>query len=156
MIVTVEIPHQRKPIAWVAQTEIDYIVKVSTDEGPGEVDFDGAVEWNAQDLSAQHVYRTIDQAALASRDGFTGHGGEEATDALRRIVEGYSWAITDPALRLQVIGQAWDRARDNERDIAGEAYDAAKAAAEAGMPETQIAEALGVNRLTVRRALGKN
>ena len=53
-------------------------------------------------------------------------------------------------------GAAWDRAKDNEREIAGEAYDAAKAAAEAGMPETQIAEALGVNRLTVRRALGKN
>ena len=156
MIVTVEIPHQRKPVAWVAETEADYIVKVATDEMPDGIDFDGAIDWNARDLSNQHVYRTIDEAALASRNGFSGHQGEEATEALRRIVEDYSWAITDPALRLQVIGAAWDRARDNERDIAGEAYDAAKAAAEAGMPETQIAEALGVNRLTVRRALGKN
>ena len=155
MIITVEIPHQRQPIAWVAETETEFIVKVATDDMPDDIDFQGAIDWNAQDLSAQHVYRTIDQAALASVDGFTGHQGEEATEALRRIVQGYSWAVTDPALRLQVIGAAWDRVRDNEREIAGEAYDAAKAAAEAGMPETQIAEALGVNRLTVRRALGK-
>ena len=156
MIITVEIPHQRQPIAWGAETESDFIVKVATDEMPDDIDFDGAIEWNAKDLSNQHVYRSMDDAARASLDGFTGHQGEDATEALRRIVQDYSWAITDPALRLQVIGAAWDRARDNEREIAGEAYDAAKAAAEAGLPETQIAEALGVNRLTVRRALGKN
>jgi hypothetical protein len=156
MIITVEIPHQRQPIAWGAETESDFIVKVATDEMPDDIDFDGAIEWNAKDLSNQHVYRSMDDAARASLDGFTGHQGEDATEALRRIVQDYSWAITDPALRLQVIGAAWDRARDNEREIAGEAYDAAKSAAEAGLPETQIAEALGVNRLTVRRALGKN
>jgi len=156
MIVIVEIPHQRKPIIWGAETESDFIVKVATDDMPDDIDFDGAIEWNAKDLSNQHVYRSMDDAARASLDGFSGHQGEAATEALRRIVQDYSWAITDPALRLQVIGAAWDRARDNEREIAGEAYDAAKAAAEAGLPETQIAEALGVNRLTVRRALGKN
>lgn len=156
MIITVEIPHQRKPIAWVAETEIDFIVTVATDNMPEDIDFEGAIDWNASDLQSQHVYRSIDDAARASVDGFTGHQGEAATNRLREIVQDYSWAITDPALRLQVIGAAWDRAKDNERDIAGEAYDAAKSAAEAGMPETQIAEALGVNRLTVRRALGKN
>ena len=156
MIITVEIPHQREPIAWVAETEVDFIVKVATDEMPDDIDFEGAIDWNASDLQSQHVYRSIDDAARASVDGFTGHQGEAATNRLREVVQDYSWAITDPALRLQVIGAAWDRAKDNERDIAGEAYDAAKSAAEAGMPETQIAEALGVNRLTVRRALGKN
>ena len=156
MIITVEIPHQRQPIAWVADNDIDFIVKVATDNMPEDIDFEGAIDWNASDLQSQHVFRSIDDAARASVDGFTGHQGEAATNRLREIVQDYSWAIADPALRLQVIGAAWDRAKENERDIAGEAYDAAKAAAEAGMPETQIAEALGVNRLTVRRALGKN
>ena len=156
MIITVEIPHRLSPIAWVADNEIDFIVKVATDNMPDDIDFEGAIDWNASDLQSQHVYRSIDDAARASVDGFTGHQGEAATNRLRDIVQDYSWAIADPALRLQVIGAAWDRAKDNERDIAGEAYDAAKSAAEAGMPETQIAEALGVNRLTVRRALGKN
>ena len=156
MIITVEIPHQRQPIAWVAETDIDFIVKVATDNMPEDIDFEGAIDWNASDLQSQHVFRSIDDAARASAEGFTGHQGEAATNRLREIVQDYSWAIADPALRLQVIGAAWDRAKENERDIAGEAYDAAKAAAEAGMPETQIAEALGVNRLTVRRALGKN
>lgn len=156
MIITVEIPHQRQPIAWVADNDIDFIVKVATDNMPEDIDFEGAIDWNASDLQSQHVFRSIDDAARASVDGFTGHQGEAATNRLRDIVQDYSWAIADPALRLQVIGAAWDRAKENERDIAGEAYDAAKAAAEAGMPETQIAEALGVNRLTVRRALGKN
>lgn len=156
MIITVEIPHQREPICWVADDEIDFIVKVATDNMPDDIDFDGAVDWNASDLSGQHVYRSIDDAARASVDGFTGHQGEAATNRLREVVERYSWAISDPALRLQVIGTAWDRARDDEREIAGAAYYAAKAAAEAGMPETQIADLLGVNRLTVRRALGKD
>jgi len=156
MIVTVEIPHQRKPIAWVADNDIDFIVKVATDNMPDDIDLEGAIEWNASDLQSQHVFRSIDDAARASVAGFTGHQGEAATEQLRQVVQDYSWAISDPALRLQVIGAAWDRAKDNEREIAGEAYDAAKSAAEAGMPETQIAEFLGVNRLTVRRALGKS
>ncbi|MGA1081314.1 MAG: hypothetical protein ACO3WK_13225 [Steroidobacteraceae bacterium] len=154
-IVTVEIPHQRKPIAWVAETESDFIVKVATDDMPDDIDFDGAVEWNGRDLSNQHVYRSMDEAARASLDGFAGHQGEAATTCLRDLVGDYAWAITDPALRLQVIGDGWKRARDEEREIAGIAYEAVRDAHSAGLPETQIASLLGVDRMTVRRALGK-
>ena len=77
-------------------------------------------------------------------------------DALLAEVAGRDYEIEDPRLRLQIVGAVWDLARVMEREVAGSAYDAAKAAAEAGMLEAQIAEALGVNRLTVRRALGKS
>ena len=104
MIVTVEIPHQRQPIAWVADNEADFIVKVATNEMPEDINFADAVEWNAKDLSIQHVYRSMDDAARASLDGFAGHQGEAATKALRRTVERYSWDIRDQEL-LKLLNQ---------------------------------------------------
>jgi len=76
-------------------------------------------------------------------------------DALLNALRDYSWMIEDPTLRLRIVGAIWDRAKDEEREIAGSAYDAVKEAADAGLPETQIADLIGVNRTTVRRALGK-
>ena len=61
----------------------------------------------------------------------------------------------DATARLEAVGAAWAAARDSEREIAGTAYDAVRAAAEAGLSEVRIAELLGVNRTTVRTALGK-
>lgn len=63
--------------------------------------------------------------------------------------------LEDATSRLQAVGAAWAAARDSEREIAGTAYEAVRIAAEAGLSEVRIAELLGVNRTTVRTALGK-
>jgi hypothetical protein len=63
--------------------------------------------------------------------------------------------LEDAIARLEAVGTAWAAARDSEREIAGTAYEAVRAAAEAGLSEVRIAELLGVNRTTVRTALGK-
>ena len=157
-IYAVEIPHQRKPICWVADDEADFIVKVAAvdQELPIEATFEDAVAATRRDLSSLHVFRSADDAARGYLKGWDGHQSAAAMDALLVEVARRDYEIEDPRLRLQIVGAVWDRARDEEREVAGSAYDAAKAAAEAGMPEAQIAEALGVNRLTVRRALGKS
>lgn len=56
---------------------------------------------------------------------------------------------------LAEVGEIFRRARDAERAAAGAVYTAAEIGARAGLPETRIAELLGVNRTTVRTALGK-
>lgn len=53
------------------------------------------------------------------------------------------------------IGKRWTTAKARERDAAAFAYAYMREAAEAGIPETRIAELVGVDRMTVRRALGK-
>jgi DNA invertase Pin-like site-specific DNA recombinase len=52
-------------------------------------------------------------------------------------------------------GQAWSRAKQRERNAMMNLYEAIREASAEGMPETQIARAAGVDRMTVRRALGK-
>ena len=64
-------------------------------------------------------------------------------------------SLKDATARLEAVGAAWAAARDSEREIAGAAYEAVRIAAEAGLSEVRIAELLGVNRTTVRTALGK-
>lgn len=56
---------------------------------------------------------------------------------------------------LQHIGEEWAAARRHERDIAAAAYLVIRQAAVDGIPETRIAELMSVDRMTVRRALGK-
>lgn len=56
---------------------------------------------------------------------------------------------------LERAGRSWNRARQRERELAAALYEAIQAAHAAGMPETQIAAAAGVDRMTVRKALGK-
>lgn len=53
------------------------------------------------------------------------------------------------------LGNRWREARTAERERMGAVYDAVRAAVGAGMPQTEAAEAAGVDRMTVRRALGK-
>lgn len=64
-------------------------------------------------------------------------------------------AGSDPMKSLAQAGRAWNRAKDRERELASELYEAMRAAHAQGIPETQIAEMAGVNRMTVRRALNK-
>ena len=56
---------------------------------------------------------------------------------------------------LEVIADNWRRAKSMERDAMARLTGAIIASAVQGQPETVIAERAGVNRLTVRKALGK-
>ena len=58
-------------------------------------------------------------------------------------------------VELVRAGESWNRARATERRLAAELYEAIRVAHENGTPETSIAEYAGVDRMTVRRALGK-
>lgn len=56
---------------------------------------------------------------------------------------------------LAKAGKKWHAARDRERALVVELYAAIVLAVESGMSEVQAAEVAGVDRMTVRRALGK-
>ena len=56
---------------------------------------------------------------------------------------------------LAKAGKRWHAARDRERVLAAELYAAIAVAVEGGMTEVQAAKIAGVDRMTVRRALGK-
>ena len=56
---------------------------------------------------------------------------------------------------LEGVAGEWARARAAERDAMARLTGAIIASAVQGQPETTIAERAGVNRLTVRKALGK-
>jgi hypothetical protein len=157
-IITVEIPHQKKPICWVADDQADFVAKTATyldSFGLTFATFEDAVRETRTNLHDVKVFTSADEAARGYLQGWTGHQAPAAMDALLNALRDYSWMIEDPTLRLRIVGAIWDRAKDEEREIAGSAYAAVKDAADAGLPETQIADLLGVNRITVRRALGK-
>lgn len=59
------------------------------------------------------------------------------------------------AEELARASKQWHAAKAREREAAAKLYDAIAQAVEDGMSEVQAAELAGVNRLTVRRALGK-
>ena len=56
---------------------------------------------------------------------------------------------------LGKIAGKWHKARERERALAVELYAAIVAAVKSGMSEVQAAKVAGVDRMTVRRALGK-
>ena len=56
---------------------------------------------------------------------------------------------------LAKVGDRWHKARERERGLAAELYCAIVAAVASGMSEVQAAKVAGVDRMTVRRALGK-
>lgn len=56
---------------------------------------------------------------------------------------------------LGKVADRWHKARERERDLAAELYAAIVAAVASGMSEVQAAKVAGVDRMTVRRALGK-
>jgi DNA invertase Pin-like site-specific DNA recombinase len=57
--------------------------------------------------------------------------------------------------RLEAVGRRWSAARVKERALAAELYEAIREAVEGGMSEAEAARVAGVDRMTVRRALGK-
>lgn len=63
---------------------------------------------------------------------------------------------TDPArAHLATMGSQWAAAKNAERDASRATYQAMRDAHAAGMSEVQIALVALVDRMTVRRALGK-
>lgn len=56
---------------------------------------------------------------------------------------------------LTAIAKRWHKARDAERALAVQLYDAIRQAVSDGMSESEAARVAGVDRMTVRRALGK-
>ena len=56
---------------------------------------------------------------------------------------------------LEQIGKRWDKARKAERTVAAQMYAVIKSAANIGIAEAEIARLAGVDRMTVRKALGK-
>jgi DNA invertase Pin-like site-specific DNA recombinase len=56
---------------------------------------------------------------------------------------------------LGKIADKWRKARERERALAVELYAAIVEAVDGGMSEVQAAKVAGVDRMTVRRALGK-
>lgn len=56
---------------------------------------------------------------------------------------------------LKKAGKDWHAAKERERVLAGKLYAAIVEAVESGMSEVQAAKVAGVDRMTVRRALGK-
>lgn len=57
---------------------------------------------------------------------------------------------------LAEVGSIFRQARDAERAAAGAVYTAVELGCREGIAETQMARLLGVDRMTVRKALGKN
>ena len=74
-------------------------------------------------------------------------------DTLRSVVP--ELADDKLVVQLQRAGVAWDKAREVERALAAEMYAAIVEVVAGGVSEVQAAKIAGVDRMTVRRALGK-
>jgi hypothetical protein len=89
-------------------------------------------------------------------------GGCENCGGPVRTRKGHGWVcakcdkdLDRQAEHLRVTAGHWHQAREAERDLGAETYAAIVAAVDSGMSEVEAAEIAGVNRMTVRRALGK-
>ncbi len=156
-IYVIETPHQGAPICWVADDEEMFIGLADSgtkrDGLREDATYDEACRYLSDGLQNLTIFDSSDDAA-----GYLLRGWHEMMPSQRAALVGQInyriGEITDHETRLRIIGILWAERRDFEREIAGDAYDAIKAAA-GSMTEVDIAEALGVNRMTVRRALGK-
>jgi len=68
---------------------------------------------------------------------------------------GHDVVVADRTSELIKVARAWHKARDKERSLAADLYRLIQVAHQNGVPETQIAAAASIDRMTVRRALGK-
>ena len=158
-VFVVETPHRLPACCWTALDEPHFVSLAGQSDAGSDLADDATVDDARRalghDLQSLKVYMSADEAAEGYLAGWAGHQSAEAMAALLKEVVRREYEITDPSLRLRVVGAGWEAARDSEREIAGTAYDAVRAAADAGLSEVRIAELLGVNRTTVRTALGK-
>lgn len=156
-IYVIETPHQGPPICWVADDEQMFIglADSGTKREPLREDatFNEACRYLGEGLADLSMFHSTDSAATSFLRGWHGMGISGSLALLQQLRYRIG-EITDHETRLQVQGIAWKDARSSERQIADEACAMIRDAS-GTMPETKIAEALGVDRMTVRRALGK-
>ena len=156
-IYVIETPHQGAPICWVADDEEMFIglADSGTKREPLRKDatFNEACRYLGEGLADLAMFHSTDSAATSFLRGWHGMGIAGSLALLQQLRYRIS-EITDHETRLRVQGIAWGDARNSERQIALESCEVIRSAA-GTMPETKIAEALGVDRMTVRRALGK-
>ena len=106
-IYSVEIPHQRTPICWVADDEASYIARtaeafMSGDGLPEDATFADAQALNGSDLSQLLTFMSTDEAAAAAVDGWGGHQSDRAEAELLKQVRKHSDEITDVVLRARL------------------------------------------------------
>lgn len=89
-------------------------------------------------------------AACAARYSDSDDNGQAENQALAGAVQVILFGVSG----LTGIADDWHQRRAHEREAMDSLTGAIIAAAQT-LPETQIAEVAGINRLTVRRALGK-
>jgi hypothetical protein len=80
---------------------------------------------------------------------------EWASDRGDSCHTGHDLIMTDRTKELVRVAAKWRKARDLQKELAPQLYELINIAHGNGMPETKIAELAGVDRMTVRRALGK-
>ena len=68
---------------------------------------------------------------------------------------GHDLMVADRSKELAKVAERWRKTRERERELAAQMYELIRIAHGMGTPETQIAKIAGVDRMTVRRALGK-
>lgn len=96
--------------------------------------------------------RMIDM--IAARYPGRDHGQHPDEDAMGEAMNGALMVLVGDAT-VEGLAQEWSRARVAERDAMGRLTGAVIATADAGVAETVIAERSGLNRRSVRLALGK-
>ena len=81
--------------------------------------------------------------------------GDDVTDPTPEATPDAASLPRMTAKELEAIGKKWQAARERERALATELYAALQRECAAGMTEVEAARLAGVDRMTVRRALGK-
>lgn len=131
--------------------------------GTGAIGADGCVDfaWCDDDGAVRGAYATFTSEATLradlKREGFSDFEivitSEEDGDRYFDVII----SADLPALKLSVLnaGRAWSAAKDDERAAMAALYAAVVAAHAAGISEVEAARLAGVDRMTVRRALGK-
>ena len=156
-IYVIETPHQGPAYCWTAEDEREFIglADLDTKREPLREDatFNEACRYLGEGLANLAMFHSTDSAATSFLRGWHGMGIAGSLALLQQLRYRIG-EISDPETRLRVQGIAWKDARSNERQIANEACAVIRSAADT-MPETKIAEAIGCDRMTVRRALGK-
>ena len=97
-------------------------------------------------LAGSYLVDTLDDV-LAIADGLQPMGDDSA---------GVLVSLGDDRLAiLTEAGAAWSRARELEREAAAAVYALIADCVAAGLSESEVARRVGVDRMTVRRAVGK-
>jgi hypothetical protein len=132
--------------------------------GTGAIQPDGTLDfaWCDDDGAVRGAYSTFacwdTLRAYLYREGIT-----DFEWIVTRTEDGQSYydiiivSADLPALKLSVFnaGREWSAAKDDERAAMATLYAAVVAAHAAGVTEVEAARLAGVDRMTVRRALGK-